>query len=275
MIHGTVTPIPPRPHSADRVPVVLLHAFPLHSAMWDAQRRALARAGHPVIAPDQRGFGATALGEDPPSLLHVADDLARTLDRNGIRRAVFAGCSMGGYVAMTFLRRHPDRALGLAFLATRAEADPPETVAAREGFARRVLQDGHREELLAETVSLLVGPTTLRRRTSVVDRLTADVTAAAAASMAWAQRAMAARRCSLDVLRETDVPAVVIAGDEDGLVRRDEAEHLTAALPQGRLVAVPGAGHLTPMEAPDAVTTALLELVSEAGKARHADRDSH
>ncbi|MFJ9562642.1 alpha/beta fold hydrolase [Streptomyces fuscichromogenes] len=275
MRHGAATPIATGPHHVDRVPVVLLHAFPLHSAMWDAQRHSLTRMGHPVIAPDQRGFGAAALGESPPSLTAVADDLSRTLDTNGIRRAVLVGCSMGGYVAMEFLRRHPGRVLGLAFLAGRAEADTREMTAARESFARRVLQDGHRGDLLADTVPLLVGPTTLRRRAPVVERLTADVMAAPAASMAWAQRAMAARPCSLDVLRRAEVPAVVIVGDEDRLVRQDESQRLAAALPQGRLVLLRGAGHLTPMEAPDHVTTALLGLVREVGEAGDLTRERY
>ncbi|WP_225830838.1 alpha/beta fold hydrolase [Streptomyces sp. NK08204] len=269
---GPAGPIASGSHRADRVPVVLLHAFPLHSTMWDAQRHVLTRTGHPVIAPDQRGFGAAVLGTGPPSLPAVVGDLARSLDSGGVRRAVLVGCSMGGYVAMAFLRRHPDRVLGLALLATRAEADTPETAAARERFAHRVLQDGHREELLADTVPLLVGSTTLERRTAVVERLTADVMAAPARSMAWAQRAMAARPCSLDVLHRADVPAVVIAGDEDRLVRPDEAQRLTAVLPRGRLVVVPGAGHLTPLEAPARVTTALLGLLDAVGGAGEGAR---
>lgn len=80
--------------------------------MWQAQARALRSLGHPVLTPDQRGFGTTPLGDAPPSLDVVADDLARTLDERGMDRAVLAGSSMGGYVAMAFLRRFPDRVAG-------------------------------------------------------------------------------------------------------------------------------------------------------------------
>ncbi|MGH8894848.1 MAG: alpha/beta fold hydrolase, partial [Actinomycetes bacterium] len=62
------------------MPVVLLHAFPLSSEMWSAQREAFG-ASCRVITPDQRGFGGSGLGVDEPSLDHVADDVAAMLDR--------------------------------------------------------------------------------------------------------------------------------------------------------------------------------------------------
>lgn len=117
-----------------RVPVVLLHALSLDSSMWDTHREALEGRGHLVVAPDQRGFGATPLGNEPPSLDTVADDLARELDARGIERAVLVGVSMGGYAAMAFLRRHPGRALALALLSTRADMDDEAARTAREGF---------------------------------------------------------------------------------------------------------------------------------------------
>ena len=61
-------------------PLVLLHAFPLSCAMWLAQREALG-ATHRVITPDQRGFGGSELGQDPPSLDACADDVVALLDR--------------------------------------------------------------------------------------------------------------------------------------------------------------------------------------------------
>src|SRR5579884_846254 len=103
-------------------PVLLLHAFPLSSAMWLAQREALS-GDYRVITPDQRGFGGSPLGEDEPSLDAAADDLAALLDGKDLDRVVLGGLSMGGYVAMAFLRRHPQRVAALVLADTRAGAD--------------------------------------------------------------------------------------------------------------------------------------------------------
>ncbi|MEV0319424.1 alpha/beta fold hydrolase [Streptomyces sp. NPDC050658] len=253
----TTTPAPPR------VPVVLLHALSLHATMWQAQATALRAVGHPVLTPDQRGFGATPLGTAPPSLDLVADDLARTLDEHGIDRAVLVGSSMGGYVAMAFLRRFPDRVAGLALLSARATADSPEDAARRLGFARLVQDEQDGPGVIVRTTPLLLGATTRSRRPELLARVLADAQGADPAALAWAQRAISARPDATDVLRTARVPALVIAGAEDELVGAEDSRHVAQALPHARLVTLPAAGHLQPLEAPEAVTAALCDLLDE------------
>jgi pimeloyl-ACP methyl ester carboxylesterase len=72
---------------------------------------------------------------------------------------------------------------------------------------------------------------------------------------------MAQRPDSLDTLRKVDVPAVVILGDEDQIASREDGAAMVEVLPQGRLVVVPAAGHLSAVEAPGAFSTAVRELV--------------
>lgn len=257
--------------AATRVPVVLLHALSLHATMWDAQVSALRAFGHPVLAPDQRGFGATPLGDAPPSLDVVADDLARTLDEHGIDRAVLAGSSMGGYAAMAFLRRFPDRVAGLALLSARATADSPEAAVQRLQFAQLVRDEQTGRAVVERATPALLGATTRQRSPEVLARVLADARAADAAALAWAQQAIAARPDSIDVLRAARVPAVVIAGAEDVLVDADESRYVTDILSHSRLVTVAAAGHLQPLEAPEAVTAALHDLLDEVAA---TNRDS-
>jgi pimeloyl-ACP methyl ester carboxylesterase len=92
------------------LPVVLLHAFPLSSAMWLEQRNDLADDFR-IITPDLRGFGGSQLGYDEPSLDHLADDVAALLDTLELDRRA-GRLSMGGYASMAFLRRHGERVAG-------------------------------------------------------------------------------------------------------------------------------------------------------------------
>ncbi|CAM5687416.1 alpha/beta fold hydrolase [Streptomyces aurantiogriseus] len=247
--------------------VVLLHALSLDASMWEAQRRELTALGHQVLAVDQRGFGSAPLGDAPPSLDVVADDLARELDARGVERAVFAGSSMGGYVLMTFLRRYPGRAEAVCLLSARATADPPEAQEQRLRFADAITADGMRETVVARTTPRLVGRTTRETRPEVLARVLADAHRADPAAVAWAQRAIAERSDHTATLRETDVSALVIAGAEDELVAADESLHTVRALPRGELVTIEGAGHLQPLETPDAVTAALCSLLDRVGAA--------
>ncbi|MFD7083151.1 alpha/beta fold hydrolase [Streptomyces sp. NPDC059918] len=246
------------------LPLVLLHALPLDSSMWDGTAAALRARGRQVLTPDLCGFGSAPLPHGSPSLDLVADALARELDRQGAGEVALAGCSMGGYVAMAFLRRHPDRVRALALLAARSTADGAEAAAGRLRFAEAVLDDSARPGLVTATTPSLLGATTRARRPDLPARVTDLALAARPRSVAWAQRAIAARTDSTAALRAMEVPAVVVIGAEDGLVSLDEACATAGTLRHGRLAVLPGVGHLAPLEAPEATAEILADLLAQA-----------
>ncbi|HEU0133061.1 MAG TPA: alpha/beta fold hydrolase [Mycobacteriales bacterium] len=236
--------------------VLLLHAFPLNASMWVAQREALSD-GYRVLCPDQRGFGGTQLGHDDPSLDEVADDVAAMLDARKVDTCVLGGLSMGGYVAMAFLRRHPDRVRALVLADTKAGADAEAAVANRLRIAEEVVAAGSSAQLVDELLPTLLGPTTRERRPLVAGRVKALVERAPAYAVAWAQRAMAARPDSYETLRSVAVPALVVVGEEDAMSPRAEADAMVEAIPGATLAVVPEAGHLSAVEHPEAFNAAL------------------
>ncbi|MFD5462304.1 alpha/beta fold hydrolase [Kitasatospora sp. NPDC127059] len=240
---------------------MLLHAFPLNSSMWSAQLDALPGLGGDevrVLAPDQRGFGGTELGTDEPSLDLVADDLALLLDAAGIDRAVVGGLSMGGYVALAFARRHPDRLSGLLLANTRATADTDAVRGNRERIAAAVTARDSVRLLLDERVAAgQLGPDSQH----LVERVETMVAAASPAAVAWAQRAMAARPDALDVLAGLRVPVSLLAGALDALVPLEEVELMARTRPDAELIVVPGVGHLSALESPGAFDAAVRRLL--------------
>jgi pimeloyl-ACP methyl ester carboxylesterase len=245
-------------------PLVLLHAFPLSSAMWDGQRESLADRCR-VVTPDQRGFGGSVLGDDPPSLDHVADDVAALLDRLGLDRVVLGGLSMGGYAALALLRRHPARVRALVLADTKATADPASAREKRERVAARLDAEGTAGALVDEVLPALCGPTTARDRPAVAARVRSLVEAAPPAAAAWAQRAMAARPDSLDVLAASEVPLLVVRGDEDELSTPADADAMLGASPGARLEVLAGSGHLTALEVPAAFDAVVRDFVAGLG----------
>lgn len=246
--------------TGEGLPVVLLHAFPLSSAMWLAQRETLS-AVCKVITPDLRGFGGSVLADDDPSLDVMADDVVRLLDHEGIDRAVVGGLSMGGYVTMALCRRHPDRVLGVVLADTKASADPEPARANRERIAAAVL-DGDTSILVEEVFPALLGTTTAQRRAMVSGRVRGLVQSAPPKAVAWAQRAMAARPDSFDTLRGLKVPALVIVGEEDALTPLSDAETMVEAVPDARLTVIGKAGHLSAVEQPEAFNRAVSDFIA-------------
>ena len=106
--------------------------------MFDGVRPALAGRTR-LLTPDLRGFGGGP-PLDPaaaPDLSVFADDVLADLDAAGIGRAVVGGVSMGGYIALNLLRRHPDRIAGLVLADTRSGADDAAALDRRRGAAER------------------------------------------------------------------------------------------------------------------------------------------
>jgi pimeloyl-ACP methyl ester carboxylesterase len=248
--------------TGDGPAVLLLHAFPMDSALWAAQRRPLAEAGLRVITPDLPGFGGSAVSDAPPSLDVMADAVADLMDHLGIESAVVGGLSMGGYVTMAMLRRHPNRLAGVILADTRAVADNPEAAANRMRMATEVEAAGSTVGIADGMLANLLGPTTRDTRPEVVATVRRWIGAQPAAGVAWAQRAMATRPDSVADIAGFGGPVLVLYGDQDVISPAADAEVMASAARSGgsptAVVEIAGAGHLTAIEDPEAVTRALL-----------------
>jgi pimeloyl-ACP methyl ester carboxylesterase len=240
-------------------PLLLLHAFPLSSAMWLAQREGLA-ARFRVLTPDMRGFGGSPLGTEEPSVDAMADDVAALLDDKGIDRAIIGGHSMGGYVALAFCRRHPDRILGVVLADTKATEDTGEARAERLRAAERLEAEEGVSVLLDDLLPRLVGPTTMSQRALVYGRVRGLVQSAPPVAAAWAQRAMAGRPDSLGALADFRAPTLVLQGAEDAIVTEDDARAMADGLPNAELIMIPGSGHLAAVEQPQLFNDAVTEF---------------
>jgi pimeloyl-ACP methyl ester carboxylesterase len=247
--------------------VVLLHAFPFDRHVWDGVIDVLAEADWDVVVPDLRGFGESSYGEDgpddEPALSWMARDVLGILDRMGVSAAVFAGISMGGYVAMEIVRQDPARVAGIALVDTKATADSDEARANRLKVAEQVESSGSTDALARAMLPSLLGTTSLEERPDVVAQVTTWIAAADPRAVAWAQRAMAARPDSLADLASLAVPALVVWGIEDGMSPRTEQDLMVDALRDARLVVVTESGHLSTVEAPEQVAAALVTFLAD------------
>ncbi len=237
--------------------LVLLHAFPLDHRMWLPVAEQLADRGVRVIVPDLAGFGGAPVPDQEPSLDVMADRVLTALDDRGVTQFAVAGLSMGGYVVMALLRQVPDRIRAIALVDTKMSADPPEARTGRLVVADRVVADQSTESLVATMVPNLLGATTLAQRPVVEATVAQWIREADPAGVSWAQRAMAARPDSAADLAAFRGSALVLAGNEDVISPPAEQQSMAHTIPNAALVLLPGSGHLSAVEAPDAVAQAL------------------
>lgn len=130
----------------DKPPVVLCHGWPELAFSWRHQIKALSEAGIRVIAPDQRGYGASDRPEpvEDYDMEHLTADLVGLLDHLKIDKAIFVGHDWGGFVVWQMPLRHPDRVAGVVGVNTphwdRAPMDPIELFRQRFGDQMYIVQ---------------------------------------------------------------------------------------------------------------------------------------
>jgi pimeloyl-ACP methyl ester carboxylesterase len=234
----------------DGSPVVMLHGFPLSRALWSPCAAALGES-HRVILPDLRGMGATE-ASDAATIDDYADDVAALLDHLGQTRPItLAGHSMGGYIAMAFARRHRDRLGALILVDTQAGPDSDEKKRDRAQTADRVLAEGSGVVANDKMLGVLFAPGAPRALQSQwLDIMAATDPRGVAAAL----RAMAGRPDSTPDLAQWDMPALIVVGVHDALTPPAKARQMHETIAGSQLAVVPGAGHMTPVEAPDRFT---------------------
>lgn len=233
-------------------PLVLLHGFPLDHHLWE-EVAPLVEDEFDVILPDLRGFGDSTIVDSPYGMDDYASDIASLLDHLNIQRAAIVGHSMGGYVALAFARRYPERLSGLGLVSTQVLADPPERKEGRYKSAADVAANG-----IGSVVEAMTPKFTADERLQSYAR--ASMERQQPAAYIGALKAMAERVDFTNLLSSFHVPVVVIHGDSDSLIPIDRAREVKEALPQAHLVEIPGAGHMPMMEAKERTAEALKHL---------------
>lgn len=234
------------------LPLLLIHGYPLDHSIWGPVAEHLA-GDFDVVMPDLRGFGSSSVIEEPYSVGDMAADLAGLLDHLKIDKVLLAGHSMGGYVALAFLRQYGERVSGVALVSSQAAADPEDRKAARYKTASDVVRSG--TDSVVEGLVSKLSPSP-----AVQETVRALMRKQSASGVVGALQAMAERPEASDVLTGLKAPLVLIHGDADALIPVDRAHDIKALVPEAILVEFAGVGHMPMLETPSQTAAALRRL---------------
>ena len=241
------------------IPLVLIHGYPFDHTLWFSTVASLG-ANARVLAPDLPGFGRTELPADKkPSMEAMARSVAMLLNDAGKEKAVVAGMSMGGYVALAFAEKYRERLAGLALVSSQTAADSAEAKQLRQETIQRIRAEGVNGAVEA-MLPKMFSPEKFKDSELVAYPKRA-AQAAGPDGLCWALQAMADRPDRTRLARELSVPVLVVHGAEDKIVPCARARMLAESCQDPIYVEIAGAGHATPLEAPDQVAAALARLM--------------
>lgn len=238
------------------LPVVLLHGFPLNRKIWQPQAETL-HARFRVITPDLRGHGESAAPAGLYSMAGMAADVAALLESLQCGPAVIAGHSMGGYILLAFYRHYPQLVKGLVLVSTRAVADTAEGRANREAMAQRAEQEQSSRVAVEKMLPNMMAPAALAARPALRREVETMMATTSVNGIAGAQRGMASRPDSSELLPRISVPTLILAGTADALIPYAEAQRMAQMIPSAELHLLENVGHLPSLEKPEEFTAVL------------------
>lgn len=233
-------------------PLVMTHGLGDIAELWSPLAEALADS-YRTVSWDMRGHNRSGSPEELSAYTQdiVVEDLRALCDHLGIERAVFGGTSLGGYTALRFYEKYPERVTALVLHAAGPGYRNPE---GSQAWTDKLARSADKQEELygrdnrATGKELRVGAPSLGEQSSHLVR-----------GITGVERGVMAHPSFIDATK-VDVPALVIVGENDKAYLAS-ADYFEAKLPDGRKVVIADAGHPAALEQPEAVNAAVREFL--------------
>jgi 3-oxoadipate enol-lactonase len=245
------------------IPVVFLHAFPVNQKMWFPQMDMLRKNNLDFVSVDYPGFGESPLiknGMDMTDYGEIIFDLLQQLD---VRKAVFVGLSMGGYVALALFRKHRELFSGLVLANTRASSDSKEARNNRFRIIETLRKKGDPTFVYDLHTDKFFTPQTRQKNPALVSQVYQMMTEATVEGIIQAQQAMAERFDSIELLGEINIPVLIISGINDPIISLTETMEMAKKCPQASLEIIENAAHLSNLEKAEEFNHLLLEYLQK------------
>lgn len=242
-------------------PIVLVHGFPSDGGVFAGQLEAAGsgRIRATVHAVDLPGFGRTPAPDPPLGLLDVGllvRAVVDYLDARGLEQAVVGGLAIGGYVAIELAAALPDRVAALVLLGVKPEPDAPANGPRREAVAGLAL-DGGAVAVARELADEPFAPASPAEPRAAFRSMVEAADPRAIAALVRGLHRRPDPKPALRRIAAAAIPALVLAGAADPFTKIDDARRLAELLPGSTFKVIADAGHVVPLEQPDAVTDAI------------------
>jgi pimeloyl-ACP methyl ester carboxylesterase len=243
--------------------VVFAHGLLWSGRMFDAQVAAL-KQRYRCITFDFRGQGRSEVTPSGYDMDTLAEDSEALIEALGVAPCHFVGLSMGGFIGMRLAARRPELIRSLALLETTADAEPEANVPRykRLAFLARWLSMrlvGGQVMAIMFSQKFLNDPGRAAQREAYRRLLLANNKV----GKYRATLGVVNRRAVAEEIGRIRAPTLVVVGDQDVATVPAKSEGIRERIPNARLVVIPGAGHSSTMEEPEAVNAALAQFLDE------------
>jgi len=243
------------------LPLIFIHGFPFNKEMWSTQLTALGNA-YRCIAYDVRGHGDSEAGAAQFSIPQFADDLLSFMDALKIDKAIIVGLSMGGYIALHAIEKNAGRIAGLILCDTQCAADTQEGRDKRKKTIAFIQKNGL-EVYTEESLKNLFAPASLQLKTEEVSFIKNTILNTKPDNICLTLQALADRKEKCTILKDINVPALILVGKEDKITSPEAAEKMHQEINGSEIGIIDGAGHLSNLENPEGFNERMKSFLAQ------------
>jgi 3-oxoadipate enol-lactonase len=237
--------------------VLLIHGFCGSSAYWEQVIPVLS-ASYRVIAPDLRGHGQSPAGSETNTMELLADDMAALLTHLHLDQVIVFGHSLGGYVTLALVERHPNLVQKFSLVHSTALPDSEEAKVKRSQGIHSIRENG-----IVPFVDGLVPKLFAEAHLKTMEgQVKATIELGYLTSPAGAMHSLEGMRIRPErnhVLRDHNIPILLVAGSEDLIIPAERMFTVEGAHIQTNIIK--GVGHMSMLEAPEQLIPIMTSFI--------------
>jgi pimeloyl-ACP methyl ester carboxylesterase len=244
-------------------PIIFVHGFPFDHYMWDNQVRDI-RDDHYCVTYDIRGLGSSPADNGQFTIELFVDDLEQIINQLELNKPVLCGLSMGGYISLRAVERMQEKFSAIILCDTKSGADNDEAKLKRAAGIKQ-MNSGNFDSFIDTFVRNCFGDTFVKEKKNLYDEVVKRSKSNNPVGVKGCLLAMAGRTDTTGFLKKINLPTLIISGAEDKLTPPDVMKQMADQIQNSKFVLIEDAGHMTPIENPQAVSEAIKNFLSQNG----------
>jgi len=243
--------------------IIFVHGFPFDHYMWENQVKDF-RDEHCCVTYDIRGLGSSPADNGQFTIEMFVDDLEEIINTLNLEKSVLCGLSMGGYISLRAVERMQEKFSAIILCDTKSGADNDEAKLKRAAGVKQI-NSGKFDSFIDAFVRNCFGDTFVNEKKNLYDEVVKKSKSNNPVGVKGCLLAMAGRTDTTRFLNKITLPTLIISGAEDKLTPPEVMKQMEDQIQSSKFVLVEGAGHMTPIENPQAVSEAIKNFLSQNG----------